>query len=106
LTAQALEFCRAFHAGAQATEAFSKALVKADVLVDRKAETRLAQGASFALSGFQCVDPERLRKLPARTLGQWNDKGWLGPVFVHLQSMTNWNDMMALIPEVQASKVS
>jgi hypothetical protein len=106
LTAQALEFCRAFHAGAQATDAFAKALVKADLLVDRKAETRLAQGASFSLTGFKCVDPERLRRVNGRTLAQWNEKGWLAAIFIHLQSMTNWNDVMTLIPEVQASKLS
>jgi hypothetical protein len=106
LTSQALEFCQAFHAGAKATDAFVKALLKADILVDRKAETRLALGASFALTGFKCVDPERLRRVPGRILAAWNEKGWLAPIFVHLQSMTNWNDVMELIPEVLASKMS
>lgn len=104
LVNQALEFCRAFHAAAKATEPFVKAIVAADILVDRKAETRLALGARFTLSGFKCVDPEKLRKLSGRTLAQWNGKDWLAPLFAHLQSMTNWNDLIDLVPQVQASK--
>jgi hypothetical protein len=104
LLGQALAFCRAFQQSVQATDAFVKAIRKADILVERKAETRLAAGASFTLTGFKSVDPERLRKLPARTLALWNEKNWLAPIFIHLQSMTNWNDMMELVPEAKAAR--
>jgi hypothetical protein len=106
LTAQAMEFCRGFHAGAQATETFAKAMKAAGLLVERRAETRLAAGASFTLTGFRSIDEAKLRKVPGRTLAQWNEKGWLGPIFLHLQSMANWNDMMALIPQIKASRVA
>ncbi len=101
---QALEFCRSFQVAARETDAFVRAIKKSGILVERKAETRLAAGASFTLAGFQSVDPDRLRKLPARTLALWNEKNWLAPIFIHLQSMTNWNDLMELIPSVQAGK--
>jgi hypothetical protein len=100
----ALDFCRSFQMAARETDAFVKAIKKSGILVERKAETRLAEGASFTLAGFKAVDPERLRKLPARTLALWNEKNWLAPIFFHIQSMTNWNDLMELIPSVQANK--
>jgi hypothetical protein len=98
LTNQALEFCRQFHAGAQATNAFVAAIKDAGLLIDRMVEIRLADGSTFTLSGFQSIDPDRLRKLPADTLARWNEADWLAPIFLHLQSMTNWNDLMALTP--------
>lgn len=103
LIGQALDFCRSFQLAARETDAFVKAIKAAGLLVERKAETRLAAGASFTLTGFKAIDPVKLRKLPARTLAQWNDKNWLAPIFIHLQSMTNWNDLMELIPAVQTT---
>jgi hypothetical protein len=103
LIGQALDFCRSFQLAARETDAFVKAIKAANLLVERKAETRLAAGASFTLTGFKAIDPARLRKVPARTLAQWNDKNWLAPIFAHLQSMTNWNDLMELIPAVQTT---
>lgn len=97
LTNQAAEFCRVYHQGAMATDAFAKAVLNAGLLVERQADTQLAAGPSFRLRGFKSVDPEKLRKLPARTLGQWNDKNWLAPLYAHIQSMTNWNTLVDLL---------
>jgi hypothetical protein len=98
LTKQAMEFCRTFHVEGQTTNRFVRALREAGLLVARQAETRLASGeAPFVLSGFKSVDPAKLRKLTGKTLAQWNERNWLSPLYVHLQSMTNWNDLMRLM---------
>jgi hypothetical protein len=98
LTKQAMEFCRTFHVEGQTTNRFVRAVRDADLLVARQAETRLASGeAPFVLSGFKSVDPAKLQKLTGRVLAQWNERNWLAPLFVHLQSMTNWNDLMRLM---------
>lgn len=103
MTNQAADFCRAFHQGAIATDAFSKAIRTAGLLVERQADTKMAEGSSYRLTGFQVVDAEKLRKVPARTLGQWNDRNWLAPLFAHVQSMTNWNNLVDLMPKSAAS---
>ena len=97
VTQQAMEFCRNFHTGGEATEKFVKAIKDAGLLVSRQAETQLSTGRRFTLTGFKSVDPLKLRKLPAKTLALWNERNWLAPIFAHLQSMTNWNDLMALV---------
>lgn len=99
LVNQALEFCRSFHQAAIATDAFAKALVNSGLLIDRQADTQLKTGVSFSLKGFKAVDTEKLRKLPARTLGQWNDKNWLAPLYAHVQSMNNWSNLLDLAGE-------
>lgn len=103
LTRQALDFCKSFHQAAQATDPFAKAVLDAGLLVERQADARLAGGASFSLKGFRSVDPERVRKLPAKTLGQWNAKNWLAPLYAHLQSMTNWNNLVELMAPAKAA---
>jgi hypothetical protein len=106
LTSHALEFCRAFHQGGQLTERFAKAVKDAGLLVSRQAETRLAEGTTFSLGGFQSVDPEKLRKLQTRTLGLWNERNWLAPLYAHIQSMNNWNDLMTLLDPSQIDQVN
>lgn len=106
LTNKAAEFCRDFHQAALATDAFAKAIRTAGLLVPRQADTKLAAGPSFRLVGFKLVDTEKLRKIPARTLGQWNDKNWLAPLYAHVQSMTNWSNLLDLMPQSEVSKES
>jgi hypothetical protein len=106
LTNQALEFCRSFHQAAEATDAFAAAIKASGLLVDRQADARLTAGATYTLKGFKSVDPEKLRKIPAKTLGQWNDKNWLAPLYAHLQSMTNWNTLVDLIAAAGPSRVN
>jgi len=99
-----MEFCRTFHVEGQATNKFVRAVRDAGLLVARQAETRLPSGAApLLLSGFQSVDPERLRKLTGRTLSAWNERNWLSPLYVHLQSMTNWNDLMRQMDQGKAA---
>jgi hypothetical protein len=106
LTNQALEFCRSFHQAATVTDTFAKAIKASGLLVERQADARLTAGPMFTLKGFKSVDPEKLRKVPARTLGQWNDKNWLAPVYAHLQSMTNWGNLMELMAEAKPAQVA
>ena len=103
-TTKAMDFCRSFHQAATQTDAFAKAMRTSGLLANRQAETRLSGGPSFTLSGFKVIDQDKLRRVPSRTLGSWNDKNWLAPLYAHIQSMTNWNDLMALIPPGEAPK--
>lgn len=106
LTSQALEFCRSFHQAAMATDLFAKAIRDSGLLVERQADAQLAAGASFTLRGFKSIDPEKLRKLPAKTLGQWNEKNWLVPLYAHIQSMTNWNNLIELMTPTAAASAA
>ena len=104
ITTQAMDFCRSFHQAAMQTDAFAKAMRTSGLLANRQAETRLTDGPSFTLAGFKVIDQDKLRRVPSRTLGSWNDKNWLAPMYAHIQSMTNWNDLMGLIPAGKTPK--
>jgi hypothetical protein len=96
-TQQALEFCQAYHAAGLATQPFTKALIEAKLLVDRRADATLTAGGKASLDGFKSIDLDRLQSLPAKTLNQWNGRNWLVPLYAHVQSMHNWGDLVELL---------
>jgi hypothetical protein len=102
LTKQALEFCTAYQQSANGTQLFSRAIKEAALLVEQQADARMTAGETYTLKGFKGVDANKLRKVPARVLGKWNDQNWLAPLYAHLQSMTNWNDLIELMPRAEA----
>jgi len=98
-TRQALEFCQAYHAAGLATRAFTQALIDAGLLVERRVDATLTTGDTAALTGFNVVDPDKLQALAAKTLGQWNGRNWLAPLYAHIQSMNNWSHLVDLLAE-------
>ena len=88
LTRNALEFCKEYHLHAQLTQRFVQALVKADVLVENRADVTIATGEKLSLTGFLRVDEARLQALPAETIAEWHREGWLAPVYAHLLSIS------------------
>ena len=88
LTRNALEFCKEYHLHAQLTQRYVQALVKADVLVENRADVTIATGEKLSLTGFLRVDEARLQALPAATIAEWHREGWLAPVYAHLLSIS------------------
>lgn len=95
LTRQALGFCEAFRVDAAATSDFCKALVQADLLVERRADLTLPDGARFGIQGFKLVDAERFAKLDAATVVDWQHRGWLALVHHHLASLDHFHALLA-----------
>ena len=75
----------------------SKALFDAGLLIERQANAELKAGGSFVLNGFKSIDEEKLRGLPAKTLGQWNAQNWLAPIYAQIQSSLNWGNLVDLM---------
>ncbi|MDR3507143.1 MAG: SapC family protein [Caulobacteraceae bacterium] len=105
-TERALEFCRSFHNAALSTEPFAKALHGADLLTERQANAELNGGGAFVLKGFKSIDEAKLRKVTAKTLGQWNEKNWLTPIFASIQSTLNWSNLVDLMAERNKAAVN
>jgi hypothetical protein len=91
----ALEFCRNYKAGIEATEEWLAALSKAGLLVERRAAFEANSGENAQVRGFNIVDEERLKSLDGATLADWNKRGWLAPIFAHLASMNLWAELFA-----------
>ncbi|MCC7634407.1 SapC family protein [Stenotrophomonas rhizophila] len=94
LTRQALQFCEAFTGDANASRAFSAALVAAGVLVERQADIVHPDGHHTSLLGFQVVDAERFTALPDATVLAWHRQGWLALVHFHLASLARFPDLL------------
>jgi hypothetical protein len=91
----ALDFCRNYLAGVQATDAWVKAIGEAGLLVERKANFQPDVGEASSVRGFRTIDEAKLRALPDAVIGEWNRRDWLAPIFAHVQSMTQWPELFA-----------
>lgn len=93
LVQQALEFCGQFTREHNATQAFSKALVDLDLMIERSANVRLPDGREMNLNGFYVIDVEKFSKLSDETVLEWHKKGWLALVHQHLMSLHRFGDL-------------
>ena len=84
-----LDFCKKFEESGQRTKAFVEELKKLDILMD--GEIAITRGdnpdAPFVYRGFQMVDENKLRELPAETLETLNKNGMLMLIHAHLFSL-------------------
>lgn len=76
------------------TTGFAAAVEEAQLLIERKAEITLADGERLSLDGFRIVDESRFNGLPDKTVLDWRARGWLAPIWFHLQSMANFGNLV------------
>jgi len=99
LAKNALEFCKSYHAAAQQTIAFSKALAASGLLVDRQAEINVGEGKKINFSGFRIVDEQKLAEMKDSDFLEWRRKGWLPFLYAHLFSGAQWQRLTMLLNE-------
>ena len=97
LAQNALEFCKSYHAAAQQTLEFSKALAAADILVDREAQIDVAGNQRINFSGFKIIDEQKLAAMDDRHFLEWRGKGWLAFLYAHLFSGAQWQRLTTLL---------
>jgi len=93
LAQNALEFCKSYHAAAQQTLVFSKALAASGLLVERSAEIGVGEGRRINFSGFRIVDEQKLATLSDADFLEWRKKGWLPFLYAHLFSGAQWQNL-------------
>ncbi|MCB9989784.1 MAG: SapC family protein [Rhodospirillales bacterium] len=99
LAQNALEFCKSYHAAAQQTIEFSKALAASGLLVDRQAEIAIGDGQKISFSGFRIIDEQKLAEVSDADFLEWRKKGWLPFLYAHLFSGSQWQRLTALLNE-------
>lgn len=99
LSQSALEFCKSYHAAAQQTIEFSKALAASGLLVDRAAEINMGSDKKINFSGFRIIDEQKLAEMDDKTFIEWRQKGWLPFVYAHLFSGAQWQRLINLLRE-------
>lgn len=97
LAQNALEFCKSYHAAAQQTMEFSKALAASDLLVDREAQINVAGNKRINFSGFKIIDEQKLAEMDDKTFIEWRKKGWLPFLYAHLFSGAQWQRLTHLL---------
>ena len=97
LSQNALEFCKSYHAAAQHTIEFGKAIAAAGLLVDRNAEIVVGPGKKINFSGFRIIDEAKLAELDDKTFNEWRKKNWLPFIYAHLFSGAQWQRLTRLL---------
>jgi hypothetical protein len=96
-----LKFLQEYRAQFLRTQAFCKKLKELDLLEPMQAQFTLGTGEKMSLTGFLVVDRKRLKALSAETLHQLAATDELELIYLHLQSMLNFNNVKNRLIETQ-----
>lgn len=96
-----LKFLQEYRSQFLRTQAFCKKLKELDLLEPMQAQFTLGTGEKMSLTGFLVVDRKRLKALPAETLHQLAATDELELIYLHLQSMLNFNTVKNRLIETQ-----
>ncbi|WP_313452333.1 SapC family protein [Brevundimonas sp.] len=91
---EAMAFCHAVQEDHARTTAFVAALMEAKLLTDKHAQMAFPDGTRYTLDGFMVVDDAAWKRLPAKTLSDWRDHGWLDAVALHRASGQCWKALL------------
>ncbi len=94
LLERALEFCTAFQREIENTRRFMEAIVANDLLMDNRANVKMANGEALSVTGFRVIDEKKFNALPDETFLDWRKRGWIGLIYCHLISIGNWSELV------------
>ncbi len=92
---QALDLCEQFHNAFLYTREFSDALKKTDIVEDCTLEIEPTPGQKRNLGTFKRINEEKFKNLPDAVVLEWHKRGFLHAVIFLLQSMNNWDQLLA-----------
>lgn len=92
----AADLLETIYAGIAHGKAFVGALRDHDLLEALTFEITLKDGSTNQLIGFHCIDEEKVQALSGETLGEFNEKGYLMPMFMALASLANIQRLVEL----------
>lgn len=90
-----LDFVNAYQAEHQRTKSFGKLISELDILEPTQARVTTPDGNSRALTGFHMISREKLKALPVEKLQQLVTTDAMELIYLHLQSMANFEKLMA-----------
>ncbi len=91
----AIQLCEQFHGAYLFTADFSKALADAKITESRSLDVKVSDTENLNIGSFVAINEDKFKELPDKTFLQWREKGWLHAVYFHLQSLNNWEFLLA-----------
>ena len=92
---QQLDMCEQFHNAYLYTRDFSQAIIDAKLIEERELNVPISATETAKLGTFNAVNEEKFKDLPDATVLDWKKKGFLHAVYFHLQSLNNWEILLA-----------
>lgn len=92
---EALNMCEQFHQAYLFTKEFSQALLDTKLVDERTLDVQQPNGEKINIGTFMAVNEEKFKALSDKTVLDWKKKGFLHAVYFHLQSLNNWDALMA-----------
>ncbi|MEO8244665.1 MAG: SapC family protein [bacterium] len=94
-----LDFVNAYQAEHQRTGAFGKLIAGLGLLEPHEARATVPGGETKTLAGFHVVSREKLKALPADKLAELVANDALELIYLHLQSIGNFEKLVHRLPE-------
>ncbi len=95
LLRQQLDMCEQFHNAYLYTREFSQAILDTKLLEERELNVPISASETAKLGTFNAINEDKFKELPDATILDWRKKGFLHSVFFHLQSLNNWEILLA-----------
>jgi hypothetical protein len=99
-----LKFLQEYRAQFLRTQAFCNKLIELKLLEPMQAQFTLGTGEKMSLSGFMVVDRKKLAALPGEKLAELAKTDELELLYLHLQSMRNFNAVKDRLVLIQGGK--
>ena len=90
-----LSFLQQYQGQFQLTEAFCKKLTELNLLDPMHARITMKTGENMTITGFMAINRDRLKGLPAEKLAELAQTNELELMYIHLQSMGHFSDMVS-----------
>jgi hypothetical protein len=108
-TQNAMQFCNDFETERKRTENFVELIKGLDLLDVRESTFQPtnpdgSQPAPVKLADYFAVSEDKLRALPAKKLVELRDNGALALIYAHLNSLLNWDKLVALAMQRNAAE--
>jgi hypothetical protein len=92
---QQLNMCEQFHNAYLYTREFSQALLDTKLTEERDLLVPTSPTENQKIGTYIAVNEDKFKALPDATVLEWKKKGFLHSVYFHLQSLNNWEFLLA-----------
>lgn len=103
-TDNVLKFLQEYRHQFLRTQAFCRKLKELDIFEPMQAQFTLGGGEKMSLTGFLVVDRKKLKALPAQTLSELAQTDELELLYLHVQSMRNFNRLKDRLVQTHLAK--